>query len=115
VQPHFNLRGADSSSSAPSLPPELKTAEFVYVKAPPSAPSLSPSFRGLYAVHKRTAKFFIIKIGGRYDAVSIDRLKPHLGGPVAPASPPKSGGGLAALPGSCLLFSIPGHRWGGAM
>jgi transposase InsO family protein len=85
-------RGADADSQALSPLPELRTAEFVYVKVPPSAPFLSPAFRGPYTVHKRAAKFFIIKIGGgRYDAVSVDRLKPHLGSPVYPASPPKRG------------------------
>jgi hypothetical protein len=30
---------------------QLRAAEFVYIKAPPAASSLSPAFRGPYAVH----------------------------------------------------------------
>ncbi len=36
-------------------------------------------------------KFFTISLGGREDTVSVDRLKPHLGGPVVPAEPPSRG------------------------
>jgi transposase InsO family protein len=44
-----------------------------------------------YQVIKRTPKYFILKLGGRFDAVTVDRLKPHLGGPVVPAAPPRCG------------------------
>jgi hypothetical protein len=49
---------------------QLRAAEFVYIKAPPAALSLSPAFRGPYAVHKRSEKFYIVKIGQWYEAVS---------------------------------------------
>jgi cleavage and polyadenylation specificity factor subunit 1 len=49
---------------------QLRAAEFVYIKAPPAALSLSPAFRGPYAVRKRSEKFYIVKIGQRYEAVS---------------------------------------------
>jgi hypothetical protein len=70
---------------------QLRAAEFVYIKAPPAALSLSPAFRGPYAVRKRSEKFYIVKIGQRYEAVSLDRLKPHVGGTAQPAEPPKRG------------------------
>jgi hypothetical protein len=70
---------------------QLRAAKFVYIKAPPAASSLSPAFRGPYAVHKRSEKFYIVKIGQRYEAVSLDRLKPHVGGTAKPAEPPKRG------------------------
>jgi transposase InsO family protein len=70
---------------------QLRAAKFVYIKAPPAASSLSPAFRGPYAVHKRSEKFYIVKIGQRYEAVSLDRLKPHVGGTAIPAEPPKRG------------------------
>jgi hypothetical protein len=42
-------------------------------------------------VHKRAEKFFILRLGGRFDAVSVDRLKPHMGGTVEPTLPPRRG------------------------
>jgi hypothetical protein len=72
--------------------PALFKATHVYVRSPPVAPSLSPAYRGPYLVHWRTEKFFILQIGGRYDAISVDRLKPHLGAsPPVVASPPRRG------------------------
>jgi transposase InsO family protein len=73
------------------LHPSLFTAMHVYVRSPPAAPGLSPRYRGPYLVHKRSQKYFIIMIGGRYDAVSVDRLKPHLGGVTPAADPPRRG------------------------
>jgi hypothetical protein len=72
--------------------PALFKATHVYVRSPAAAPALSPAYRGPYLVHRRSEKFFILRIGGRYDAVSIDRLKPHLGAsPPVAASPPRRG------------------------
>jgi hypothetical protein len=70
----------------------LEAAEFVYIKSPAAAPSLSPAYRGPYKVVHRAEKFFIVKLGDRFDAITVDRLKPHLGSsaPTA-ASPPKRG------------------------
>jgi hypothetical protein len=79
-----------SSQSAGALK-KLMAARFVYVRSPPAAPSLSPAYRGPYEVHKRAEKFFILRLGGRFDAVSVDRLKPHMGGTVEPALPPRRG------------------------
>jgi hypothetical protein len=69
----------------------LQSADFVYVRSPPASPSLAPLYRGPFRVHKRADKFFIIKVGSKFDAVSVDCLKPHLGGPVMPADPPRRG------------------------
>jgi hypothetical protein len=77
---------------ASSPPAHLATANFVYVRCPPAAPSLSPAYRSPYAVHKKAVKTFVLKIGGHFEVISVDRLKPHLGGPTAPASPPRRGG-----------------------
>jgi transposase InsO family protein len=71
--------------------PQLMAADFVYVRALPKAPALSTPYRGPYAVHKRSLKIFIIKMGGRFEAVTVDRLKPHLGSSPRPASPPRRG------------------------
>jgi hypothetical protein len=58
---------------------QLRKAAFVYVKSTPAAPALSPAYRGPYAVHKRADNFFIIKMGQHFEAVALERLKPHLG------------------------------------
>jgi hypothetical protein len=43
-------------------------------------------------VLEKNQKYFRLDIGGRAEAVSVDRLKPHLGpSNVAPALPPKRG------------------------
>jgi hypothetical protein len=70
---------------------QLQRASHVYVKSPAASPALTPAYRGPYLVHKRTDKFFILKVGGKFDAVSVDRLKPHLGGNPVAVPPPKRG------------------------
>jgi hypothetical protein len=68
----------------------LMTASHVYVRSPPAAPS--PAYRGPFLVHKRAGKFFILRMGSRFDAISVDRLKPHRGSsPPAVALPPRRG------------------------
>jgi hypothetical protein len=54
-------------------------------------PALTPAYRGPYLVHKRSSKVFIVKIRERFEAVTLDRLKPHLGGPPQAAAPPRRG------------------------
>jgi hypothetical protein len=68
----------DAALAEPPDPARMK-ADFVYVKSPPAATGLFPAYRGPYRVHKKLPKFFIIdiKVGGHFDAVSTDRLKPH--------------------------------------
>jgi hypothetical protein len=78
-----------AATSSPS--PQLRAADFVYIRSPPAAPALAAAYRGPYAVHKKGDKVFIVKVGGKYEAVTIDRLKPHLGGPPLPAAPPHRG------------------------
>jgi hypothetical protein len=76
---------------AQAVPSTLSSAAYVYVRSPPAATGLTPSYRGPYLVIKRTQKYFIISKGGRFDAVTVDRLKPHLGGHPTPAAPPRRG------------------------
>jgi hypothetical protein len=64
---------------AAALPlPQLLAADYVYVRSPPIAPALTPPYRSPHAVHKRSQKIFIIKVGSRYEVITVDRLKPHL-------------------------------------
>jgi hypothetical protein len=48
------------------------TADFIYVRSPAAAPFLAPASRSSYEVCKRADKFFILKIGGRFEAVTLD-------------------------------------------
>jgi hypothetical protein len=85
---------------AASPPAALLAADFVYVRRGGVLPPLTPVYAGPYSVVKRGDKFFSIKIGGRTEVVSVDRLKPHVGAaPVTPAAPPVRGRPPAALPG----------------
>jgi hypothetical protein len=49
------------------------------------------TYRGPHEVVKRADKFFILKIGGLFQAVTVDHLKPYLGGPPRPPLPLKGG------------------------
>lgn len=93
-------------------PSQLFSATHVYVRSPPAAPALSPAYRGPYIVHKRSSKYFILKMGGRYDAISVDRLKPHLGDSPVAAQPPKRGRPTGSAATS-LLSGV--HHWRGDM
>ncbi len=70
----------------------LMKAQYVYIKRGPAASSLSPLYTGPYKVVERGQKYFRLDVGGRSEAVSIDKLKPHLGdSPLQPAQPPRRG------------------------
>ncbi len=80
--------------SPPAAPPpqELRTASFVYVRSPPLSPGLAPAYRGPYRVSVPGNKYFVVDIGGSPTAVSVDRLKPHLGKAlISPAPTPRRG------------------------
>ena len=75
-----------------SPPPALESAIFVYVRRGASAPPLAAQYLGPYLVLDRGPKIFKIQVGNRVEAVSVDRLKPHLGAaPVDAAQPPPRG------------------------
>jgi Integrase core domain len=67
------------------ISPQLFSASHVYIRAPPAAGVLSPAYRGPFLVVRRSPQYFILQLGTRYDAISVDRLKPHLGSPPPPA------------------------------
>jgi transposase InsO family protein len=71
---------------------DLLDAQHVYVRRGGVLPALAPQYVGPYAVLKGHPKFFLLKIGDRQEAVSVDRLKPHTGkAGVLPAPPPRRG------------------------
>jgi hypothetical protein len=70
----------------------LREAELVYVRRGGVLKPLSPLYEGPYRVLEKSQKYFRLDIGGQAEAVSVDRLKPHLGpSNVAPALPTKRG------------------------
>jgi transposase InsO family protein len=83
-----------SGCSPPPTPPpaSLQSARFVYVRSLPVSPGLAPAFRGPYRVRVPGVKYFVIDIGGKPSAVSVDNIKPHLGSsPLSAAPPPRRG------------------------
>jgi hypothetical protein len=67
-------------------------AAYAYVRSLAAAGVLAPAYKGPFRVVKTTEKYFILDLGGRFDAISVDRLKPHLGStPPTTASPPPRG------------------------
>ncbi len=58
-------------------PAHLPKARFVYVRRGGHAPPLAPLYMGPYEVLRKSAKSFTIRVGGKDDIVSVDRLKAH--------------------------------------
>jgi Integrase core domain len=99
-------------SSFSPLPPQqqpvnsscskLRSARYVFVRSPAAAPGLAPAYRGPFKVVERGEKSFRVQFGTRVDMVSVDRLKPYLGGEPVTADPPRRGRppGVVARAGS---------------
>lgn len=84
----------------------LQQAQFVYVRRGGTTPSLAPLYHGPYQVIQRSEKFFRLQVGGRLEAVSVDRLKPHLGtSEISPASPPTRGRPRTVFPAAAASTS----------
>jgi hypothetical protein len=83
-----------SGCSPPPAPPpaSLRFARFVYVRSPPVSPGLAPAYHGPYRVRVPGVKYFVIDIGGKPSAVSVDNIKPHLGSSPLSAAPPRRRG-----------------------
>jgi hypothetical protein len=97
AQPPPATRPLTYAQAAASVPPALFAARFVYIRQGGVIPPLSPLYQGPYRVISRNSKFFNLEVGSRTEVVSVDRLKPHLGGPdVTPARPPQRGRPSAA-------------------
>jgi hypothetical protein len=86
---------SDCTGCSPLVAPPsqaLRSASFVYVGSPPLSPGLAPAYRGPYRVNVPGVKYFVVDVGGSPMAVSVDRLKPHLGkAPLSPAPTPRRG------------------------
>ena len=70
----------------------LQKATFVYVQRGSPVPPLTTIYQGPYKVKERGPKYFMVEVGGRMEAVTVDHFEPHLGtAPVDPAVPPYRG------------------------
>jgi len=89
---HLPTRHRSYAEVASSVPAALQKADFVYVKRGGVTPPLAAPYSGPYRILSRSPKSYVIDVGGRHEAVSVDRLKPHSGpSPLVAAQPPKRG------------------------
>jgi len=112
------LRRLDAAEPAPTAPPlpgpspvphHLASAELVYIRRGNLPSPLSPQYVGPYRVLERGDKVFKIQVGDGVQAVSVDRLKPHLGATdVAPASPPLRGRPALVRAGCSYAAAVTG-------
>ena len=72
---------------------QLMSSSFVFIrKGEFNVPALSPLYTGPFKVLSKGPKSFVLDLGGRHESVSVDRLKPYLGGDdVQPARAPPMG------------------------
>ena len=73
------------------LPPELWTADRVWVRRCGHVPPLTALYEGPYTVLQRSLRHFRLRIGGREDNVSTSRLKPCTTASEPTATPPRRG------------------------
>jgi transposase InsO family protein len=91
-QPPLPTQKLSYAQTAARTPPGLMTAEYVYIRRGGVVPPLAPLYQGPFRVLRRGPKVFYVQIGGSEEAVSVDRLKPHLGGgEITPAVPARRG------------------------
>ncbi len=75
-----------------TLPSELATADFVFVRRDSAAPPLTPPYSGPFRVLRRSLHDFQLQIGNRSEIVSTHRLKTCISPPdVTAAVPPRRG------------------------
>ena len=73
------------------IPNDLNTATHIFVRNDAVRKPLQPPYHGLYPIIKHSPKHFTIKLNGRTDTISIDRLKPaHLDSIDAATTPTSS-------------------------
>jgi hypothetical protein len=72
------------------LPPDLWTADRVWVHRCGHVPPLTPLYNGPYAVIQRSLRSFKLQMGGKEDKISTSRLKPCSSSTLT-AAPPTRG------------------------
>ncbi len=55
--------------------PDLATTTHVFIRQDAVRKPLQPPYKGPYPVVSRTDKHFTVKVNGRLDTISVDRLK----------------------------------------
>ncbi len=84
-----------------TLPSDLATADFVFVRRDSAAPPLTPPYSGPFRVLRRSLHDFQLQIGNRTEVVSKHRLKTCISPPdVTAAVPPRRGRPPLALSGA---------------
>ena len=96
----FNFTPISQHGVAPKhMPCELFNSSYVFIERDSHKPPLTPPYEGPYKVLQHGTKSFQIDVGGRKEAISVDRLKPafvdttlpvQLGHPKRRRRPPKS-------------------------
>ena len=96
----FNFTSMSQHGVAPQhMRHELFASPCVFIRRDSHRPPLTPPYEGPYKVLQRGTKSFQIDVGGREEAISVDRLKPafvdttlpvQLGYPKRRGRPPKS-------------------------
>ena len=96
----FNFTPMSQHGVAPQhMPREIFNSPYVFIRRDSHKPPLTPPYEGPYKVLQRGTKSFQIDVGGREEAISVDRLKPafvdttlpvQLGHPKRRGRPPKS-------------------------
>jgi hypothetical protein len=75
-----------------ALPPDLATAEFVFIRRDSIAPPLTLPYSGPFKVIRRALHAFQVQIGNRSETISTHRLKSCVSSPeTAAAVPPRRG------------------------
>ncbi len=84
-----------------ALPPDLATAEFVFIRRDSVAPPLTPLYTGPFKVLRRSLHTFQVQVGNRTETVSTHRLKTCVSSSdTAAAEPPRRGRPPLAQPGA---------------
>ncbi len=107
-----------SHTPPPSIPSQLLSSHFVFVRNPPNSSSLSPAYAGPYKVLKRSPHHFTLQIGSRTDTISVHHLKhAELPAQTLPAQPTARGRPPKSIlrspqssfpsPSSSVTFSLP--------
>lgn len=71
-----SVPATNNSRATPFVHPDLRKAEFVFVRHDAVRTPLQQPYDGPYEVVSRNEKYFTIRINGTEKTVSIDRLKP---------------------------------------
>jgi hypothetical protein len=94
-----------------ALPPDLATAEFVFIRRDSVAPPLTPPYTGPFKVLRRSLHTFQVQVGNRLETISTHRLKTCVSSPdMAAAVPPRRGRPPLAQPGAETPNQNPGEK-----